>query len=434
MFQPKQLREWTEDIRDSLRRRGEDPSLLDEAIQIDEKRRAIIEDVEQKRHRRNEESQKIGELKQQGKDEQAEQLIEEMSQLKEEIQELSERRDELEDRLRDRLLRIPNVLDEVVPPGEDESRNIVEETAGEPPSFDFDARPHWELGERLGLIDMEQAQKISGGRFAVHHRMGARLERALIQFMLDVQTRENGYEEVMTPVLVRPDTMQGTGQLPKFRDDMYQTREDGLYLIPTAEVSLVNLYCDDILPVEDLPIKKTGWTPCFRREAGAHGRDTRGLMRQHQFNKVELIMVTEPEDSEDALEELLSDARSVLDQLEIPYRVVTLCAGDTGFAAARTYDLEVWVPSQERYREISSCSNCRGFQARRASIQYRPDPEASAEYCHTLNGSGVAVGRCWLSLVENYQQPNGDVVIPDALRPYLGGETKIVPPATSMPR
>lgn len=431
MFQPKDIRERPEEIRESLDRRGEETDTLDEAVEIDEQRREIIESVEEKQHRRNEESEKIGQLKAEGKDEEAQAIIDEMSQLKQEIQELNNQRDELDARLDDILMRLPNVLDERVPEGADEADNDEVERTGEPPEFDFEPEAHWEIGERLGLIDMDQAQTISGSRFAVHHGPGARLERALIDFMLDIQREENGYEEVMTPVLVRQEVMEGTGQLPKFEQDMYKTETDDLYLIPTAEVSLINLFRESILDPDDLPIKKTGWTPCFRREAGAHGRDTRGLMRQHQFNKVELISITTPEQSWEMHEELLGDARSILDRLELPYRTVVLCSGDTGFAASKTYDLEVWLPGQQRYREISSCSNCLGFQARRAQIQYRPEPEESAEYCHTLNGSGVAVGRCWLAIVENFQQSDGSVVIPDALRPYMNDMKTITPEETA---
>lgn len=425
MFRPKNLRDQADSLRSSLEKRGLDSDLVDEAREIDNKRREVIEKVESLQEERNKASEQIGELKRKGNDEKADELIDEMSQLKEQIQGLSEKRNDLDQQLNELLLRIPNVLDESVPPGEDESDNRVEEIVGTVPEFDHEPTPHWELAEKHGLADFEQAQKISGGRFVVHHGEGARLERALIDFMLDVQTSENDYEETMTPFLVQEDTMEGTGQLPKFEEDMYRTDKDGLYLIPTSEVSLINLFREKILTPEDLPIKKTAWTACFRREAGAHGKDTRGLMRQHQFNKIELVQVTRPEDSEEALESLLKDACSVLDKLELPYQIVTLCAGDTGFAAARTYDVEVWIPSQDRYREISSCSNCRGFQARRADIQFRPEPDAETRYCHTLNGSGLAVGRCWLAILENYQQSDGTIAIPDVLRPYMDDQKTI---------
>lgn len=428
MFRPQNLRDDAEKIRQSLKKRGNDPSLLDEALEIDKKRRNRIEKVESLQHEQNEASERIGELKREGNDEKAQEMIEKTSELKEQIDELNEQRDELDEALREKLLRIPNILQDDVPEGEDEEDNRVEETVGEKTTFDFEPRPHWDLAEEQNFVSFQQAQKISGSRFTVHHDAGARLERALINFMLDVQTQENGYEETMTPVLVREETMEGTGQLPKFEQDMFRTDEDGYYLIPTSEVSLINLYRDEILDPEDLPIKKTARTACFRREAGAHGKDTRGLMRQHQFNKVELVQVTEPEASGDALRGLLDDARDILEKLELPYRVVTLCAGDTGFAATRTYDLEVWIPSQDRYREISSCSNCKGFQARRANIQYRPEPDADTRYCHTLNGSGLAIGRCWLALVENFQQRDGTVSVPDALRPYLDGQSSIGSP------
>jgi seryl-tRNA synthetase len=425
VFRPKDLRQQADAIRDSLRKRGASTAVLDKALEIDEERRDVIEEVESLRNRRNEASEKIGELKREDRHEEADELIEEMGELKDSIESLSERRDELDEKLEDGLLRIPNVLDDTVPPGKDESDNRIEATYGDLPEWDFEPEPHWDLAEENGYASFEEAQKISGARFAVQHRDGARLERALINFMLDIQTDENDYEETTTPFLVRPETMRGTGQLPKFDEDMYRTEDDGLYLIPTSEVSLINLYADRILEPDQLPVRKTAWTACFRREAGAHGKDTRGLMRQHQFNKIELVQVTKPENSDEALEDLLEDARTILERLELPHRVVTLCAGDTGFAAARTYDLEVWVPSQDRYREISSCSNCREFQARRAGIQYRPDPEADAQYCHTLNGSGIAVGRCWLAILENFQNPDGSVTIPDALRPYLDGRSTL---------
>ncbi len=428
MFLPKTLRKNSEEIKTSLKARGSDPGPVDKALQIDARRREIIEKVEEKQHRRNSESERIGELKREGKEEEAEDLIAEMSQLKEEIQTLNEKRDELDSKLHSLLLQLPNVLAKEVPAGDCEADNRTEEKNGKIPEFDFEPLPHWELGSELELLNPGQAQKISGSRFAVLHGDGARLERALINFMLDVQCNQNGYEEVMTPVLVQPEVMEGTGQLPKFEEDMYKTEQDEQYLIPTAEVSLINLFREEILAPEDLPVKKTAWTSCFRREAGAHGKDTRGIMRQHQFNKVELIIISRPENSWNLHEELLDDARSILDKLELPYRVATLCSGDTGFAASRTYDLEVWVPSQERYREISSCSNCLGFQSRRANIQFRPEPGEKAQYCHTLNASGVAVGRCWLALLENYQQKDGTVVIPDALRPYLDNQKKISPP------
>lgn len=425
MFRPKNLRDDAEAIRSSLEKRGQDPTLLEEALELDEKRREIIEEVESLQHEQNEASEKIGELKREGREDEAQEMIDRTSELKKRIQDLNDDRNELEASLEDKLLRLPNVLQGTVPRGMDESDNRIEEVVGDKPSFDFEPEPHWNLAEDQNFVSFEQAQTISGSRFAVHHHEGARLERALINFMLDVQTGENGYEETMTPVLVRERTMEGTGQLPKFEDDMFRTEQDGYYLIPTSEVSLINLYRDVILDDDDLPIKKTARTACFRREAGAHGKDTRGLMRQHQFNKVELVQITRPEDSDEALEGLLQDARDILEKLELPYRVVTLCAGDTGFAAARTYDLEVWVPSQDRYREISSCSNCEGFQARRANIQYRPEPGSHSRYCHTLNGSGLAIGRCWLAILENFQESDGTVTLPDALRPYMDDQSSI---------
>jgi seryl-tRNA synthetase len=419
------LRNNSEAIRQSLTKRGVDTELLDKALETDRERRDVIERVESLQQEQNEASERIGELKREGQDDEADKLIDEMSEIKADIQELNDQRDTLDETLNDCLLRLPNILDSTVPPGEDESDNRVEETVGEPPEFDFEPEPHWDLAENNGMIDFDQAQTISGARFAVHHDEGARLERALINFMIDVQTDENGYEETMTPFLVNEETMTGTGQLPKFEDDMFKTEKDDFYLIPTSEVSLINLYRDQIFEPSSLPIKKTAWTSCFRREAGAHGKDTRGLMRQHQFNKVELVQITEPEESDAALDGLLEDAQTILDKLELPYRTVTLCAGDTGFAAARTYDLEVWIPSQDKYREISSCSNCRDFQAQRAGIRYRPNDSSDTRYCHTLNGSGLAVGRCWLAILENFQESDGTITLPDALRPYLDGKRSI---------
>ena len=425
MFRPKQLREESETIRASLKKRGQKPDRLDQALALDTERRDVIEQVEQLQQRRNQESEKIGQLKAEGKDDEAEQIIDKMSELKDTIQTLNDRRDQLDQELQNILLRLPNRLQDDVPQGETESDNDEIERVGEPPDFSFEAKAHWQLADDLSMINMEQAQKISGSRFSVYHEDGARLERALINFMLDIQRKENGYEEVMTPVLVREEVMEGTGQLPKFEQDMFKTDTDEFYLIPTAEVSLINLYREMILDAGDLPIKKAAWTPCFRREAGAHGRDTRGLMRQHQFNKVELVSITTPEQSEAMHQEILTDAKSILDRLELPYRTVILCSGDTGFAASKTFDLEVWLPGQQRYREISSISNCLGFQARRARIQYRPEPKKTAVYCHTLNGSGVAIGRCWLAIVENFQQEDGSITLPDALRPYLDGQKSI---------
>lgn len=425
MFRPIELRKRPEEIRRSLRQRGSKTDPLDKALKLDEERRDIIQEVEKLQKKRNDSSERIGELKREGKDEKAKELIDQMSELKSKIETLSDERDKLEKQVNDLLLQLPNLLDDRVPEGEDESDNNVTKEVGTRPDFNFEPLPHWEIAENKNLVDFEQARELSGSRFAVHHGEGARLERALINFMLDVQTQENGYEETQTPFLVREEAMTGTGQLPKFENDMYKTAKDGLYLIPTSEVSLINLYREKILDGDDLPISKTAWTGCFRREAGAHGKDTRGLMRQHQFNKIELVKLCKPENSKEALTELLGDAESILNKLELPYRVVTLCSGDTGFAASYTYDLEVWLPAQERYREISSCSNCLNFQAKRASIQYRSEPEADANYCHTLNGSGLAVGRAWLAIVENFQESDGSVSIPDALRPYMGNKKSI---------
>jgi seryl-tRNA synthetase len=337
----------------------------------------------------------------------------------------------VEDRLRQILLGLPNLPDESVPVGPDASANREVRRVGEPPRFAFAAKAHWDLGPELGILDFERAAKISGARFAVYWDQGARLERALIQFMLDLHTRERGYREVIPPYLVTAETLTGTGQLPKFESDLFKTRagERDLYLIPTAEVPLTCLHRDEILEKEQLPLKYVAFTPCFRSEAGSYGKDVRGLIRQHQFHKVELVKLTTPESSMDELESMVADAEEVLKRLGLAYRVVVLATGDMGFAAAKTYDLEVWLPGQQAYREISSCSNCTDFQARRANLRYRPESKAKPRFLHTLNGSGLAVGRTLIAVLENYQQADGSVVVPEALRPYMGGIERIARPA-----
>jgi seryl-tRNA synthetase len=325
------------------------------------------------------------------------------------------------------FLTVPNLPHESVPVGPDATANREVRRWGEPRRFAFTPRPHWEVGEALGILDFERGARLAQTRFAVLMGSGARLERALINFMLDLHTREHGYTEVFPPLLVNAAAMTGTGQLPKFEEELFKTREEGLYLIPTAEVPLTNLHRGEILPPGTLPRKYTAATPCFRREAGSYGKDVRGLIRQHQFNKVELVWFTEAAHSYEALERLTADAEEVLRRLELPYRVVALCTADLGFASAKTYDLEVLLPGQDGYREISSCSNCEDFQARRAGIRYRSHPKASAEYAHTLNGSGLAIGRTWIALVENFQEADGSVTIPDALRPYADGQARLAP-------
>ncbi len=413
-------REWFEE---RLRSRGStlDLSRFDE---IDTERRRRITEVEALKRKRNETSKEIGKRKAKGEDISA--IASEMKKLSATIKELEEKVKELDQQLYDFLALIPNPPHESVPIGEGEEDNPVVRTWGAPREFDFEPKSHDELGRSLDILDFERASKLSGSRFVVYKGLGARLERALICFMLDLHTGKHGYTEVLPPVLVTSDTMYGSGQLPKFKDELYLCERDGLYLIPTAEVPLVNLHRDETLKEDQLPLYYTAYTPCFRREAGSHGKDVKGIIRQHQFNKVELVKFTTPESSYEELEKLLRDAEEVLQLLELPYRVVELCTGDLGFSAAKTYDIEVWVPSQNRYREISSCSNCEDFQARRAGIRYKPKEGGKSRYLHTLNGSGLAVGRTLLAILENYQQEDGSVVIPEALRQYMGTD-KIAP-------
>ncbi len=388
--------------------------------QVDQKRRETLKELEELKFRKNQISKEIGIKKRKGED--VTSLIEESKALDERIEELEVKSKDLTEKLYDFLSRIPNLVHDSVPVGESEEDNVVVRQWGEPREFDFEPKPHWEIGERLGIMDFERAAKLSGSRFVVLKGWGARLERALINFMLDLHTKEHGYKEVWPPSLVRREVMFGTGQLPKFEDDLYRIERDDLFLIPTAEVPLVNLHREETLREEDLPLYYTAFTPCFRREAGSHGRDVRGIIRQHQFSKVELVKFTTPETSYEELEKLVADAEEVLKRLGLPYRVVELCTGDLGFSATKTYDIEVWIPSQGVYREISSCSNCEDFQARRANIRYKPKGGGKSRFVHTLNGSGIAVGRTMVAILENYQQEDGSVVIPEALIPYMGVE------------
>lgn len=402
---------------------------LDELLRCDLERRRLLTEVEQLKHLRNVVSEKVGELKRRGQDASGE--VAEMRGMSARIKKLDEEVRLHEERLQSLLLLIPNLPHESVPIGVGSEDNVEVRRWGEPRAYDFKPKPHWELGEELGILDLGRAAKLSGSRFAVLKGAGALLERALINYMLDLHVREHGYTEVFPPLLVNANTMLGTGQLPKFEEELFRTfkveEENGrLYLIPTAEVPVVNFHRDEILPPGALPLNYVAFTPCFRREAGSYGKDVRGIMRQHQFNKVELVMLVEPERSYEALEALTRHAEEVLRRLNIPYRVVALSTGDLGFASTKTYDIEAWIPSQETYREISSCSNCEDFQARRASIRFRRSPKASAEYVHTLNGSGLAVGRTWIAVVENYQQEDGSVIIPEVLRPYMNGLERIV--------
>jgi len=419
------LRNEPERVSQRLGSRGFDTSQLDDWRKLDEERRAALVEVEDLKRQRNEASQAIGRVKREGGD--ATEQIAAVSTLKQEIGRLEERLGAVEDELEALEGGFPNVLDDSVPEGPDESANRVERVVGEPPSFDFEPKAHWDLGPELGILDFERGAKVAGARFTAYFGAGARLERALISFMLDLHTTEHGYTEVLPPFIVNADSLFGTGQLPKFAADLFKLEGTSpeYYLIPTAEVPVTNLHREEVLEESDLPRRYTAYTPCFRSEAGSYGKDVRGLIRQHQFNKVELVHLVTPETSYDALEALTGHAETVLQRLELPYRAVTLSSGDTGFSAAKTYDLEVWLPGQEGYREISSCSNCEDFQARRMSLRYRPEGGGKPRYVHTLNGSGLAVGRTLIAILENGQQEDGSVMIPAALRPYLGGMERI---------
>ena len=423
-------------VEEKLRTRGIEPTaLLGDFQSLDTRRRGAITLAEQLKARRNELSQQVGQLKRAGRDAAA--VMDETRALKEELDALDTTAAGLDEQMRQSLARIPNLTREEVPPGKSEAENVVAKTWGVIPTFDFAPKPHWEIGETLGILDLERAAKLSGARFAVYKGAGAHLERALINFMLDQHTGNHGYTEILPPFMVNSKSLFGTGQLPKFAEDLFrcadgtefvegQYRDNDHWLIPTAEVPITNLYRDEILDDSELPIHLTAYTPCFRAEAGAAGKDTRGLIRQHQFQKVELVKFVRPEDSDAEHEKLTRDAESILEALGLPYRRVLLCAGDTGFSSAKTFDLEVWLPGQGLYREISSCSNFEAFQARRANIRFKAaNTKGKNEFVHTLNGSGLAVGRTWLAIIENYQQPDGSVVIPEALRPYMGGLDRI---------
>ncbi len=384
---------------------------------LDQERRKRLTSLEELRHRRNQVSEEIAAMKKRGEDasEVIAQMKEVSSQIKEREKELSQFLEEL-----DQLLMVmPNIPHESVPVGKDENDNPVVRTWGEIPEWDFEPLPHWETGERLGILDFARAAKIAGARFALYRGLGARLERALITFMLDVHTKEHGYTEVLPPFMVNSAAMTGTGQLPKFKEDLFKIEDWDYYLVPTAEVPVTNIHREEVLAEKDLPIYYVAYTPCFRSEAGSYGKDTRGLIRQHQFNKVEMVKFAKPEDSYEELESLTRNAEEILRRLELPYRVITLCTGDLGFSAAKTYDLEVWLPGQNLYREISSCSNFGDFQARRSEIRFKREGGKGTELVHTLNGSGLAVGRTLVAILENYLQPDGSVAIPEALRPYI---------------
>lgn len=414
------IRERPEWVRERLRTRGGDYP-IDEVLSLDKKRRELIQEVESLRHERREKSERIGKLKKEGKENEAKILSEEVKEIGEKIKALEAELKEVEETLRLKLSLIPNIPHESVPAGKDETENVVVKRWGDLPEFDFEPKPHWDIGEALGILDFERAGKITGSRFVVYWNEGALLERALINFMLDLHVKKHGYKEVLPPFIVNEKALFGTAQLPKFREDLFKLEDWEYYLVPTAEVPVTNLHQDEILPEEVLPLCYTAYTPCFRSEAGSYGKDVRGIIRQHQFNKVELVKFTTPETSYDELESLLLDAEEVLQLLGLPYRVVVLCTGDLGFAAAKTYDIEVWAPGQNRFVEISSCSNFEDYQARRANIRYRPKDGGKPRFVHTLNGSGLAVGRTVMAILENYQQKDGSVVIPEVLRPYMGG-------------
>ncbi|OQY41455.1 MAG: serine--tRNA ligase [Fusobacteriia bacterium 4572_74] len=391
---------------------------LDRFEQLDEERRELLSEVETLKFKRNNASQEVGKLKRAGED--ASHIIKEMGAVSSSIKLIDKKLSVIEEEIRYFQMTIPNVYHESTPVGNDDTDNILVRTWGEPTKFDFDVKPHWELGEELEILDFERGVKLAGSRFTLYRGAGARLERALINFMLDLHTTEHGYTEHLTPILVNPEICEGTGQLPKFGDDMYKT-EDDMYLISTSEITLTNIHRGETLAEADLPKYYTAFSPCFRREAGSYGRDIRGLIRQHQFNKVEMVKLAHPNNSNEELERMVVNAETVLQKLGLPYRVVQLCTGDIGFSATKTYDLEVWLPSENTYREISSCSNCGNFQARRMGLRFKPTEGGKSEFVHTLNGSGLAVGRTLLAVMENYQQADGSFLIPEALRPYMGG-------------
>ena len=426
MHDPRYLRENLDLVRTSLGRRGQDVP-WDSIQKLSEERRILTTQVEQLRHELKTGSDEVARRRR--AKEPADEAIEAMKQVGERIRDIESRLRETEETLTGLALRIPNLPHRTVPQGTDASQNVEVRRWGTIPAFSSPPKSHWEIGETLGILDFDRAAKIAGARFAVLSGTGAKMERALIDYMLDLHTTQHGYREILSPVLVNRQTMTGTGQLPKFEDDLFRLRDEDWFLIPTAEVPVTNLHREEILGEDRLPIRYTAATPCFRREAGSYGKDTRGLIRLHQFNKVELVAFTTPERSYDELERLTSHAESILQTLRLPYRVVTLCTGDLGFSSAKTYDIEVWLPSQGQYREISSCSNFESFQARRANIKYRPGggkKDSKSDFVHTLNGSGLAVGRTLVAIFENYQQPDGSVLIPDALRPYMGGKERIV--------
>lgn len=417
MLDIKLIRQEPEKVKAALARRKEEDK-IDEILELDRQRRDALYEAEQLKNKQNTVSKQIPQIKKEGGD--VTSIFEEMKKLSEEIKGLDAKVRELEDGIEAMMLRIPNIPNETVPDGDTDEDNQEIRRFGEPTSFDFEPLAHWDLGENLDILDFGKAAKITGARFTVYKGLGARLERAVISYFLDMHTTQHGYTEILPPYMVHRNSMVGTGQLPKFEEDAFKVVDTDYFLIPTAEVPVTNLYRDQILSADELPIRHAAYSACFRAEAGSAGRDTRGLIRQHQFNKVELVKFTEPENSYAELETLVNDAENVLKGLGLPYRVVKICVGDLGFTAAMKYDLEVWMPSYGRYVEISSCSNFEDFQARRAGIKYRKSPQDKPQFVHTLNGSGVAVGRTVAAILENYQNADGSVTIPEALRPYMG--------------
>lgn len=418
MLDIKRIRENLEDIKKAMDRRGEKEFNLDEVVELDDKRKELLKEVEVLKNKMNVESKKIPQLIKEGKD-----ITEDKANLKklsDEIKSLDEKIKIVNDELEYKLLRIPNVPNKEVPQGETDEDNVEVRTWGEPTKFNFNPKAHWDLGTDLEILDFETAAKITGSRFTLYKGLGARLERALINFFLDTNIGEQGYTEVIPPFMANKNSFLGTGQLPKFAEDMFKIEGLDYYLIPTSEVPLTNIHANQILAFDELPKNYTAYTPCFRSEAGSAGRDTRGLVRQHQFNKVEMVKIVAPEESYNELEKLTHNAEYLLQLLKIPYRVVKICTGDLGFTAAFKYDVEIWMPSYNRYVEISSCSNCEDFQARRAGIRFKRDKDSKTEYAHTLNGSGLAIGRSFAAILENYQQEDGSVIIPEVLRPYMG--------------
>ncbi|MEA1012914.1 serine--tRNA ligase [Bacillus cereus] len=423
MLDIKFLRTNFEEVKAKLRHRGEDLTDFGRFEELDTRRRELLVQTEELKSKRNEVSQQISVLKREKKD--AEALILEMREVGEKVKDLDNELRTVEEDLERLMLSIPNIPHESAPVGETEDDNVVARTWGEVKEFNFEPKPHWDLATDLGILDFERAGKVTGSRFVFYKGAGARLERALISFMLDLHTDEHGYEEVLPPYMVNRASMTGTGQLPKFEEDAFRIESEDYFLIPTAEVPVTNMHRDEILNKEQLPIRYAAFSSCFRSEAGSAGRDTRGLIRQHQFNKVELVKFVKPEDSYEELEKLTNDAERVLQLLELPYRVMSMCTGDLGFTAAKKYDIEVWIPSYGTYREISSCSNFEAFQARRANIRFRRETNGKPEHVHTLNGSGLAIGRTVAAILENYQQEDGTIIIPEVLRPYMGGKTVI---------